>query len=92
MDLSYELYKVKDHFFIEMHAEYIHPKAKEFINVSRDSVTDMDCLLVKVSGEFLDIPLTVKVTNPKVAYTHIGMVVDCANMCIHENIQELQNY
>ena len=80
------MFTVKENFFIEVSADYIHPLAKEFINTSHDELTDIDYLLVNVLDEFIDFPCVLKITDPKVAYTHLGMIIDMCQMSLSLNL------
>lgn len=86
--LSYELYKIKKDFFVEISLNYIHPIAKQYINVTKDNVTDVMYLMVNIQKEYLDLPLTYKIDNPKNAYMHMGMVIDMCYLTLQEHLSE----
>jgi len=71
---------------VEIDFIYVHPIAKQFINVAKDSVTDIEQLMVNIQNEYLDLPLTFKIDTPKNAYSHIGMVIDMCYLTLQEHL------
>lgn len=86
IQLSYELYTVKKEFVIEINVHYINPVAKEFLNVSADTVEGIDYLLASVGSEYIDMPLKLKVQSPRTAYIHLGMCIDTCNMALEQHL------